>query len=1677
MNGMYTFTVCANISTSPNVMGIFLTLGFFSVCLVFLIKHSFGTEPFRRLTAGFNRLPRQVQITVLGIAAVGIVIGGSKPESTPLRSPFINVSQLPSSASMQIVDDLAFSEQDVALRKVLSGVSIDETLDLSAPTNAIVHEPWRLRGAAENGFWVELDTPFPIRTNAYDAVYVSSSGTLAFGRRKSSSRATLLPDRNHPTSIFLAPLQTVLGIPPQARWNSITNDELGITNSLFWHDVTDSGSIRFTWRNVLLGRETNAPASFQAELFPGGDFIFRYDFSSLAPNPLSQAPDFVVGVQDQENAKTALIATAAFRCSETNHLCGAIYGLDDSGNGTNVFSVPLCVLVTNTPQFTLHWTDISDLNLSVPDPDNDGLASAEEVLVYHTDPSNPDTDFDGISDGDENALGSNPLNPDTDDDGLPDGNDPNPFVWDDAESDPGNVGMSLADQLLNGLGLAVDITLDTDGDGWPDWKEELAGTSPTHSGDSPWNEDNSTKIFDVTFSSGAALNTPVLVAVGDLRMIFATAPASRTVTLREGIAYPVTLFAAEDCTVSLTATLGSSYAVFSNPHPVFGAGTHPGNRSASSGGGTLAGGRSVPSGVIALPALSIVPDPICFHSTADKPVQVYATPDLAGTWIWNSDGAIDGATQSNVTLDYYGNDTSLWIEFFTEGAASSRYFSCYVTRCSLIDEHPHWLEHPPTDPWEPPDHYDDDYNPFTGESSFNRPPQNTGYDSGTIIAVNNDDDDASETLDFNDSNMAVPDNDLVAYYPFGRFTGQCCPCPEHQIQYAETATLIFASPNLAIWEDAKKSAAFSGTVYAGQAIYVEGLSKSSSVGADNFIWQYEDDQTYTLTDIFTVLGQRIFGDLNFDGEIDVEDKALHTTLPREFGWIMPANANAFRKVQLQTDIGLPGVFTLSLSGSGTFRVWQSANPGTNDTPVLISGQTVTNGINGISWGTSSTAGLYIQAVNGGSCILTYTFSGTGSADGIVSRASLKMTAVAPDLDVDANGDGLINEDDDLIEDTIGGIILFNCDDDLDNLAEPSVDCDDGIVNGMEDAGDLTKLLLNTVPALPEGWKLVLEISENAAERIRVYSSRAVGSTMILGKSDLTVLTRYECEPPFNAHISGVEATCFADADYDGTTIVTQKIERADGTVFASDSVKFRVAPFILSDSTRPLETVYVSNADPNFVAALKAAVGTEKVVEVSATSYSDDVWVQDEVEIGYTQTPSGGTTPVALDMPRSPTKPLVPGLEVWPQEELRGTNFGYFAKGSLRHSPNFGGNLECTPPHVKDGVEYPFGRALVSTSMESELVDFIDVQGVQAPAIALDMSWLEVGHVDEVFTFVPYGDGYKVLVADTTCALDLLEDLNVEDGGLVSGSGTNTLIATDRIWSVGQWQEGFVRIVSGTGSNQVRQVSGNTFNTLTTILPWTVQPGTNSQYQVIARSAYRCLFIEGEEDLGVVSSVTSTTLTDTTKSWPADFWKDGYVQIVSENKTTRISKILGNTSDTLDLAMDFSYAVDSTDVYVLIKNTKMWYKEGIGEYPAFETVRRVLTENTAYNVECQSRIDTALGILVPELGVTTNDVIKIPALFRKITQSGSSISRAGSFTPNMLNLLVADSLLITANPFAPKDNNGFDMFVSDVVSKLNGFSILSIDNWDFYHRNDGGVHCGTNAKRKPLPALWWERQE
>ncbi len=59
-----------------------------------------------------------------------------------------------------------------------------------------------------------------------------------------------------------------------------------------------------------------------------------------------------------------------------------------------------------------------------PDTDGDGLKDGEEVLTYKTDPLNPDSDFDGLKDGAEVLkYKTDPLDPDTDKGGVKDGHE------------------------------------------------------------------------------------------------------------------------------------------------------------------------------------------------------------------------------------------------------------------------------------------------------------------------------------------------------------------------------------------------------------------------------------------------------------------------------------------------------------------------------------------------------------------------------------------------------------------------------------------------------------------------------------------------------------------------------------------------------------------------------------------------------------------------------------------------------------------------------------------------------------------------------------------------------------------------------------------------------------------------------------------------------------------------------------------------------------------------------------------------------------------------------------------------------------------------------------------------------------------------------------------------------
>ncbi|HEX2214400.1 MAG TPA: hypothetical protein VHH12_13330 [Mycobacterium sp.] len=142
-------------------------------------------------------------------------------------------------------------------------------------------------------------------------------------------------------------------------------------------------------------------------------------------------------------------------------------------------------------------------NPNVPDSDGDGLGDGEEVVTFGTNPAKADTDEDGFWDGQEvNETWTNPKRADTDGDGRSDGQEyydgTDPRVADEARVPPAGPvppaepapdvrpdrdgdGLYDDDETIDGVnaeyGTDPDL-FDTDGDGRGDGEEVYYGTDP-----------------------------------------------------------------------------------------------------------------------------------------------------------------------------------------------------------------------------------------------------------------------------------------------------------------------------------------------------------------------------------------------------------------------------------------------------------------------------------------------------------------------------------------------------------------------------------------------------------------------------------------------------------------------------------------------------------------------------------------------------------------------------------------------------------------------------------------------------------------------------------------------------------------------------------------------------------------------------------------------------------------------------------------------------------------------------------------------------------------------------------------------------------------------------------------------------------------------------------------------
>jgi protein-arginine deiminase len=394
-----------------------------------------------------------------------------------------------------------------------------------------------------------------------------------------------------------------------------------------------------------------------------------------------------------------------------------------------------------------------------------------------------------------------------------------------------------------------------------------------------------------------------------------------------------------------------------------------------------------------------------------------------------------------------------------------------------------------------------------------------------------------------------------------------------------------------------------------------------------------------------------------------------------------------------------------------------------------------------------------------------------------------------DLRADSNRDGEVRVDDDSDKGKLewnartGAIFLANIDDDSKRCKTSESDltiamCNDArdeIVNGEDDARDLARLKTRPAPQPSDAVGRVVIDTPLAIGLVRLFKRTGPGAADFAVITNTTVFSHVELEAGIELAIEATDIVRDYEAwdGYVDIKLIVSSKEHGEAT----DTVRMRVAPVMTYHHLLPAERVWVSNNKTTGNRRMRDELATSceaAGVEVQTLDVEDQ-WTQDFFEPAFMTMPGpDGTQHVVRVNYRSPNvfepkkkeTPLRPAGQVVFQ--LRGKDVAGVQQFDLAHNTAMDslssfGNLETVPPYEKDGVSYPFGRVLRGAT-ESWFPDkafarMVDAQLMQ-PAIAMDTSWMFVGHVDETVSFVkaPTKRGWMLLVNDPTLAKKMLDD-------------------------------------------------------------------------------------------------------------------------------------------------------------------------------------------------------------------------------------------------------------------------------------------------------------------------------
>jgi hypothetical protein len=180
-------------------------------------------------------------------------------------------------------------------------------------------------------------------------------------------------------------------------------------------------------------------------------------------------------------------------------------------------------------------------------------------------------------------------------------------------------------------------------------------------------------------------------------------------------------------------------------------------------------------------------------------------------------------------------------------------------------------------------------------------------------------------------------------------------------------------------------------------------------------------------------------------------------------------------------------------------------------------------------------------------------------------------------------------------------------------------------------------------------------------------------------------------------------------------------------------------------------------------------------------------------------------------------------------------------------------------------------------------------------------------------------DTWYILPAQSGVLASGITDLSIERttenasiwarGTVTAHTGTSITDGTHGVdaasWRTNQWAGYWVFIYSGTGAGQIRQISSNTGNTLNWSGAMSPHPGTDSRYMIIGF------------DAGTATAGAATSITDSTKAWEVNRWRNYVVRILAGTGAGQYRPIASNTATALTVLTPWATNPDSTSVYVI----------------------------------------------------------------------------------------------------------------------------------------------------------------